>query len=156
MIHGIHHASISTGDIDRLCRFYIDNFGFEAVVTTQWDGDSPVADAIFGLADTAVRMVMLRRGATFLELFEFRRPNESRRDHRRVSMPGYTHIALVTDDIDADYARLRAAGMVFNCPPQDAAGLCRATYGSDPDGNLIELLQPDPGGPFAAVAVPAG
>jgi hypothetical protein len=26
-----------------------------------------------------------------------------------------------------------------------------ATYGRDPDGNIVELIEPDPAGPFAYV-----
>ena len=43
-------------------------------------------------------------------------------------------------DIAAEYARLKAAGMVFHCPPQTRSGL-RVTYGRDPDGNVVELLE---------------
>ena len=67
---------------------------------------------------------------------------------RPVSDAGYTHICVTVNDIDAAYERLVSMGMKFNCPPQHMAGLCSATYGRDPDGNLIELMQPAPGGPF--------
>jgi len=30
--------------------------------------------------------------------------------------------------------------MRFHCPPQDVGDL-RATYGRDPDGNVVELLE---------------
>jgi hypothetical protein len=30
--------------------------------------------------------------------------------------------------------------MVFHCPPQTRSGL-RVTYGRDPDGNVVELLE---------------
>ena len=75
MFRSLHHASITTADLDRLSAFYETHFGFERVSTQgEWDGGAPVADAIYGLRDTSVRMVMLRLGDTFLELFEFRRP----------------------------------------------------------------------------------
>jgi hypothetical protein len=32
--------------------------------------------------------------------------------------------------------------MPFNSAPQSIPGLCRAVYGRDPDGNLIELVGP--------------
>jgi hypothetical protein len=31
--------------------------------------------------------------------------------------------------------------MEFNCPPQDLSGGVRATYGRDPDGNVVELQE---------------
>jgi catechol 2,3-dioxygenase-like lactoylglutathione lyase family enzyme len=146
----LHHASITTKNLDRLREFYCSQFGFVEVLASEWAGDNPTADAIFGLPGSAVRMVMLRADNAFLELFEFAHPQGRAGDPLRpVCDAGYTHICIAVDDIDADYARLTAAGMTFNCPPQNARGLGRATYGRDPDGNLVELIQLDPAGPFA-------
>ncbi len=149
MIGGLHHASLTTTDADRLSRFYERHFGFHRVLETEWDGGNPLADAIYGIADTSVRMIMLKRETSFLEIFEFRRPAATRISDRQVSTAGFTHVALTTDNIEADYKRLSDAGVPFNCPPQDVPGLCIATYARDPDGNLVELLQPYAGGPFA-------
>ena len=149
MIRGLHHASITTRDIQRLAAFYRDLLGFEVVLETSWDGGNPAADAIYGLGDTAVRMVMLRTANAALELFEFVRPLGRAGDPERpVNDAGITHICLAVDDIEAEYARLSAAGMRFNCPPRHAPGLCKATYGRDPDGNIVELMEPEPGGLF--------
>lgn len=146
----LHHASITTPDVARLRDFYCTHFGFVEVMATQWAGDNPAADKIYGLRGSAVKMVMLRLENAFLELFEFAHPPGQPGDPLRpVCDAGYTHICISVDDIDADYVRLTAAGMVFNCPPQTAEGLCRATYGRDPDGNLVELMQIDAAGPFA-------
>lgn len=150
VILGLHHASITTGNLDRLRAFYCDQFGFEAVMETAWNGGNRTADKIFGLTDTAVRMVMLRTANAFLELFEFAHPQSpARGPERPVHYQGITHICIAVTDLDAEYVRLVAAGMLFNSAPQDVPGLCRAVYGRDPDGNLIELIEPDPAGPFA-------
>ena len=37
-INGLHHAAISTPDIERLMKWYTENFGFEEVARTEWDG----------------------------------------------------------------------------------------------------------------------
>jgi catechol 2,3-dioxygenase-like lactoylglutathione lyase family enzyme len=150
MIKGLHHASITTGDIDRLTRFYRDILGFEIVRETSWNGGSAVADAIYALRDTAVQMVMLKTTNAYLELFKFNNPVGAPVDaNRPVCDQGVTHICLNVSDIHAEYARLSAAGMRFHCPPQHVPGLGHATYGRDPDGNIVELLEPDPAGPFA-------
>jgi catechol 2,3-dioxygenase-like lactoylglutathione lyase family enzyme len=146
----LHHASITTADLDRLTAFYRENFGFEPVLETSWEAGNAAADAIFGLKDSAVRMVMLRAGNAFLELFEFANPQGASNDPgRRVCDAGITHICIATDDIEADYARLTQQGIPFTAPPQDLSGICSACYGRDPDGNIVELMQPDPAGPFA-------
>ncbi|HJP36347.1 MAG TPA: VOC family protein, partial [Gammaproteobacteria bacterium] len=60
---------------------------------------------------------------------------------RPVCDHGITHLCLQVSDIDAEYERLKAAGMVFHCPPQAVGDAIHATYGRDPDGNVVELLE---------------
>lgn len=150
MITGIHHASITTPDLRRAEAFYCGLLGFEVVARWNWQAGNAGADAIYGLQDTAVNMLMLKTGNAFLELFEFvaprGRPNEARRP---VCDAGVTHVCLTVTDIEAEYDRLCAAGVPFNCPPQSVPGVLKATYARDPDGNIFELLEPDPNGPFA-------
>ena len=150
MILGVHHVSITTPDRDRLVAFYRDLLGFEVVSESAWDGGAETADRIFGLKDTAVRMTMLRQANLYLEIFQFERPAGRAGDpDRPVCDAGVTHMCLAVRDIDAEHARLSAAGMRFHCPPQGSGRVGKATYGRDPDGNIIELIEPDPTGPFA-------
>ena len=65
---------------------------------------------------------------------------------RPVCDHGFTHIALLVTDMDAEYERLTAAGMRFHCPP---GGNTRAIYGRDPDGNVVELMEVAQGSPMA-------
>ena len=84
---------------------------------------------------------MLKLGDSYLEVFEFRSPAAKLRDgRRRVCDHGITHICLEVQDLHAEYDRMRAAGMEFHCPPQ-AQDTGFVTYGRDPDGNVIELLE---------------
>lgn len=150
MIRGLHHASVTTHNLERLVRFYCDLLGFEQVLDYRWEAGNGAADAIYALSDTAVDMAMLRTSNAFFEIFEFKNPRGKAGDpNRPVCDVGYTHICLHVDDVDAEYARLSAAGMLFHCAPQEVPGLCRATYGRDPDGNIVELMQPAPDGVFA-------
>jgi len=50
-------------------------------------------------------------------------------------------VALTTDGVDADCKRLKAAGVQFVEDPTDYGGLRIATL-RDPEGNLVQLLQP--------------
>ena len=57
---------------------------------------------------------------------------------------GYGHIAFAVDDLDAEHARFKAAGLeprdivAFN---RDGALLARFFFVQDPDGYKIEVLQ---------------
>jgi catechol 2,3-dioxygenase-like lactoylglutathione lyase family enzyme len=140
MICGIHHTAISTPDVERSLRFYRDLLGFEVIYSSAWKSGTEGADRITGLKGSADRVVMLRAGNACIELFQFSQPTPKAAEAMRpVCDHGITHICLDVNDVDAEYERLRAAGMIFHCPPQ-GNGALRATYGRDPDGNVIELL----------------
>jgi catechol 2,3-dioxygenase-like lactoylglutathione lyase family enzyme len=146
MIRGIHHTAISTPDLERALAFYRDVLGFVEVNDFTWPVGSTVIDGIVGLKDSSARTVMLKAGNAMIEFFQYESPPPKPGDPvRPVSDHGITHFCLDVRDIEAEYERLMAAGMTFHCPPQDL-GEVKATYGRDPDGNVIELqevLNPD-------------
>jgi catechol 2,3-dioxygenase-like lactoylglutathione lyase family enzyme len=62
-------------------------------------------------------------------------------DGRRPGPGGWNRIELLVDDIDAEVARLRAAGVVFRNDVVTGPG-GRQIVLDDPAGNAIELFQP--------------
>ena len=142
MIHGIHHTAISCTDIDRSVHFYRDLLGFEEVFSFDWGVGTQTLDNITGLKDSSARVVMLKTANACVELFEYATPSPKAAEPRRpVCDHGITHLCLQVTDIEDEYARLSAAGMEFHCPPQQVGDTLRATYGRDPDGNVVELLE---------------
>jgi predicted enzyme related to lactoylglutathione lyase len=55
--------------------------------------------------------------------------------------PARHMVAFETDDIDAEYARLRSKGVDFIEPPGAAVDGVRVATFEDPDGNYLQLLQ---------------
>jgi len=161
MINGVHHVAVSTADLQRLVDFYTTHLGFEVVMETRWR-DRPELDEIVGLPNSIAHQAMLRAGNTHIEVFQYESPVGAPNDPTRPACDhGYTHFCLDVTDIDAEYERLRDAGMTFNCPPAPAeklgSGKIRAVYGRDPDGNIIELQEIlDPSLPFALPATNGG
>ena len=142
MIHGIHHTAISTADIERAAKFYRDLLGFEEVFELTWDVGNKTLDSITALVDSSAKVMMLKAGNACVELFEYATPTpEQATAQRPVCDHGITHLCLQVSDVDEEYARLKAAGMVFHCAPQQVGDDLRVTYGRDPDGNVIELLE---------------
>ena len=142
-INGIHHTAISTQDAERALAFYRDLLGLKVVFDQSWPTGTPRADAITGLSGSAARQILLRCGNAYLELFEFAAPEARAGDpDRPVCDHGITHVCFDVDDLDADYTRLRDAGVRFHCEPQDLGEFgVRTTYGRDPDGNVVELQE---------------
>lgn len=143
MIRGIHHVAVSTPNLERLVAFYRDVMGAEVVYQGGWSKGSDIIDEIVGLKDSACQQAMLKLGNAHLEFFQYESPEPKPGDPQRPACDhGYTHFCIDVTDIDAEYERLKAAGVKFNCPPPDfEGGPIRATYGRDPDGNLIEIQQ---------------
>ncbi|MFQ5668208.1 MAG: VOC family protein [Candidatus Binatia bacterium] len=158
MIRGIHHTALSTGNLARALAFYRDLLGLEVVFEFAWSPGTAAADRITGLQGSSAQAVMLKAGNAFIELFEYASPRPKPNDPERpVCDHGITHVCLDVTDLDAEYARLTAAGMVFHCPPQDLGGGIRTTYGRDPDGNVIELQEVlAPESPIALAAAARG
>lgn len=151
MIHGMHHVAICTKDIDRLMAFYRDQFGMKVVFQRETFGEpNPDSDAIFGLKGASYRMAMLKSSNMHIEMFQFATPPGKEGDpNRPVVDAGITHTCFTVTDIESEYRRLTAAGMRFHCEPRVRPGFGKATYGRDPDGNVIELIELEPGCPFA-------
>lgn len=140
----LHHMAITTNRYSELVAFYTDILGGKFIRESRWDKGQDDLDARTGLKDSAGRVSLLRFGAGFLEVFEFSSPRSTSPDRPTLADPGLTHFALSCDDCMAEYERLKAAGMVFNAPPWRTPAGGIFTFGHDPDGNVIEILQPAP------------
>ena len=141
MIRGIHHTAISTANLERSVAFYRDVLGFEQILDFDWPEGTANMNATHALDDTAGRVVLMKLGSSMIELFQFETPTPRPVDpDRPLCDHGITHLCLDVVDIDKEYERLSAAGMRFHCAPVQT-GDARMTYGRDPDGNAIELLE---------------
>ncbi len=141
MFKGMHHTAISTPDLDRLVGFYCDLFDFKVTMDWKWDQGNANMDRTHALSDTSGRVVMIERDGARLELFQYRTPSPNPADPSRRNVDhGISHLCFEFEDIDAEYERLRQSGMRFHCEPADY-GTAKCTYGRDPDGNLIEIIE---------------
>lgn len=143
MINGIHHPSLTTGDLDRALGFYRDLLGFEPVFDFGWEAGTEMSDlaaGITGIEKSTARAVLLRAGNAFLEIFEYTAPASRRSDDRGLSEQGFAHVCFDVDDAHAEHKRLSEAGVVFVSDPVDV-GPMRLAYCRDPDGNFVEIQE---------------
>lgn len=141
-IIGFHHTAISTPDLERSVAFYRDCFGFEPVFEFEWEAGIEAFDQMMAVKGTAARVVMLRTGNAFLEIFQFSSPTPKPQDpDRPVIDHGFTHICVVVDDAAAECARLAALGVRLHCGVIKSDLPVAGTYGRDPDGNVFEILE---------------
>ncbi len=117
MIKGLSAVSIWSADLNNLLPFYRDVLGLPVVI------ESPRFVALGGPGAPTIGL------GTHSGV---RGPNAD---------PARHMIGLATDDLVADWTRLKAAGVEFVEDPTDYDTVSIATL-KDPEGNLIQLLQP--------------
>ena len=149
MISDVMHIGLTVLDLDRSVAFYRDVLGLAYQGELVMEG--PATDRLFGRPDSRARVAYLSRGTTLnsppVELIQFtcHHPEQQRTELFRTSI---SELCFVTDDIQREYERLSALGVEFLSPPQefdftsDGFGKSRAVYLRDPDGIILELMQP--------------
>jgi catechol 2,3-dioxygenase-like lactoylglutathione lyase family enzyme len=141
MVLGIHHTAISTPDLERAVAFYRDAFGFAPTLDFAWDEGNEAFRRTHAAPETKGRVVMLERGASRLEIFQYEKPVPTRAPGPRPNADhGICHLCFEVQDIDAEVGRLRRAGVRFLSDPVPQAYV-KVCYGRDPDGNLFELIE---------------
>lgn len=142
---------ITVADLDHSLAFYTNTLPFLLVAVRQ-DSGAPVSD-LNSLPDARARTATLRLGNESIELTQFISPTgRSVPQDSRSFDHWFQHIAIVVRDMDAAYARLRAARVrhVSTAPQTlpawnpDAGGI-RAFYFKDPEDHVLELIQFPPG-----------
>ena len=146
MIKAVGHAGIVVKDMDKMIAFYRDAFGFQVALDTQVGGKE--ADDIVNFHVESERIVLLQLGEIQIEFLEYRPAGRGYPDDYRSNDLFGVHLALQTDDMEKDYAMLKAKGVtVISKGPQTIpkshpifAGT-KVLYIQDPEGHPLELIQ---------------
>ena len=130
-----HHVSLSVADLDAQQAWYRQALGLAEIVEQ------------FELPEPATRTVVLRGpGGLQVELIERSGSARDRPPGDPLSAAlarGYGHWAIAVPDLERAFAGLTAVGGRAVWPPADAVSPgARFAYVADPEGNLIELIQP--------------
>ena len=130
-----NHVSISVADLDAQVAWYRQALGFADVVEHYELAEPPVRTAVLQAA-TGIRIEMIERAGS-QRVGDYGDPLEM------TQAQGYGHWAVDVDDLEAAFAWLLDTGAREVWPPANAvAPGARFAYVKDPEGNLIELIQP--------------
>lgn len=141
-----HHTAVTVSDLDRAVDFYQNALGLSiadrfavggeafatAVDQTGASGRFVHLVAGDGTADAADRVR--------IELVEFEPEGEPRGADDLVE-PGTSHVGFEVDDVDAAVADLPDDATLVSEPQTTESG-ARVVFVRDPEGNLVELLEP--------------
>jgi catechol 2,3-dioxygenase-like lactoylglutathione lyase family enzyme len=129
------HVSVSVADLDAQRAWYGDALGFRNLVEQVELADPPLRTAILAEPGGG-RIELIERAGSAREAIHGD-PLDAARGQ------GYGHWALRVGDVEATFAWLVSRGAEAVWPPADAvAPGARFAYVKDPEGNLIELIQP--------------
>jgi glyoxylase I family protein len=127
-MRAIHHIALICSDYERYRAFYRDILGLP-VIREVWR-----AERLSWKCD-------LDAGNAQIELFSF--PDPPARPSRPEAC-GLRHLAFLVDDLDAEVARLDAAGVICEPIRIDEYTSQRFTFFADPDGLPLELYESKP------------
>jgi catechol 2,3-dioxygenase-like lactoylglutathione lyase family enzyme len=145
----LDHVGFSVSSLDRSIPFYTALLAEEPLLRKRWD--VAYVGEILGYPGNVLDGAFWRLpGGTILELLEYEPPPG--RVDMETNNVGNAHLCLVTDDMDAEFERLRPVGAEFRseAPVEIPWGPYRggkACYLRDLDGISIELIELPPGGP---------
>lgn len=134
MLTRIDHVGIAVRDLDTAIDFYARTFGFRCV-HTETNEEQGVREAMLAVGDSSSRIQLLAplRADSAIGRFLDR------------SGEGVQQVAYTVDDIDAESARLRAAGvrLLYDAARRGTAGSrVNFVHPRDAGGVLVELVEP--------------
>lgn len=149
MIGQIYHVGLTVSDMDRSIRFYRDILGLKFLGEILMEG--PETEAMFQKKDCQARVAYLNGSEQInippLELIQFT-DGKIQKQRGDLFTTSISELCFCTDDIDAVYQHLQDKQVECLSAPQDfdftsgGFGKSRAFYFRDPDGIMLEMMQP--------------
>jgi catechol 2,3-dioxygenase-like lactoylglutathione lyase family enzyme len=137
----LHHFGMTVSDIERSVAFYSEHFGLTYIGGNRFEGETISAQT--GLPGTVLQTALLAGPNTIVEFLQYDSPEGVSQAPRPCDV-GAAHACIVVQSIDEVLARMRAAGHSPHAQPCALVENTRMVYVRDPDGILIELLEPSP------------
>jgi catechol 2,3-dioxygenase-like lactoylglutathione lyase family enzyme len=133
-----HHVGITVSNLERAVEFYEDVFGLPVLSRFSVSGDG-FATAV-DVPDATGRFAHLDADGVRLELVEYDTDGEDAHADS-LDRPGATHLGFEVDDVD-DFYRALSEGVTTVSAPQTTESGSTVCFVEDPEGNLIEVLEP--------------
>ncbi len=149
MIGQIYHVGLTVSDLDRSVGFYRDVLGLQYQGEILMEGKE--TEAMFQRENCKARVAYLN-GSTQLnmppvELIQFLE-DETNRKRMDLFTTSLSELCFYTEDADAIYQKLMEQGVECFSTPQEfdfrqaGFGRSKAFYFRDPDGIILEIMQP--------------
>jgi catechol 2,3-dioxygenase-like lactoylglutathione lyase family enzyme len=139
--HRLTHIGLCVADIGRSADFYCAALGFAEVGRMTVDDDA--SERLLDVPGLVLDLVYLERDGYRLELLGYTAPGtQGDTDLRPMNRLGFTHLSFRVDDPDSVSAAIvEHGGRLLADRTVAFAGGNRGLMLSDPDGNLLELIE---------------
>jgi len=135
MVQGFEHVGMTSSNLDRTIAFYCGLLGLQEVL-------------VKGTGEGG-RIAFLETNGVMLEIVEPAAGAQAPAREVPITEAGIRHLTFRVEDVEAEYERLRAAGVEFTVAPRMAANaelIRKVAFCRDPDGITVELLERQPSG----------
>ena len=149
MLQEVIHIGVTVSDLDISVNFYQNVLGLELKGKMVMEG--PETDILFGRKNSRVKIAYLNGSNNLIsppiELLQFS-PLKCELDKADLHKTSISEICFKVDDIELVYEELSEKGVEFISKPQffdftsQGFGKSKAVYFKDPDGIILELLEP--------------
>ena len=136
------HIGITVTNVERSVEFYMKNFGMALHRRSEFpEAFFDANKNLYGLEKTTCKTAVLKTpNGIQLELFEFSKQLSP--EKVPWNRAGITHFALTTEDVTEFAKQLRENGVEFCMDVGTRPDKGHWLFVRDPDGNLIELMEP--------------
>jgi len=132
-----HHYGITVSDLDRAIEFYRDSLGLDVLAEFSVGGDAFATGV--DIEGASAEFAHLDAGDARLELVCYEPEGEQRPD-LSLNEPGATHVGLEVDNLETVYEDLPNDVETLSEPQTTESGT-KICFVSDPEDNLVELLE---------------
>lgn len=149
MVERIYHVGLTVSDLDRSIAFYRDILGLEFQGEIFMAGEE--TDRLFRMKDTKARVAYLNGSKAMeappIELIQFV-DNKVKKVKGNLFTTSISEVCFYTDDIERVYNSLIENHVECLSEPQyfdfraNKLGESKAFYFRDPDGIVLEMMQP--------------
>ena len=118
---GVDHPAIAVKDVPKIAQWYCDVLGYEIIARTQ-----------------KPEYIIKALDGSYIEILPV---DNSPRPQRTVQTPGFSHLAFRVSDMDAAMSELDKHNVPWLGPEFVAAGGGRIRSFTDPEGNMLQIVQ---------------
>jgi catechol 2,3-dioxygenase-like lactoylglutathione lyase family enzyme len=143
-VKAINHTGMTIVNLENSPAFWRDLLGFTETFNSRLSGS--FAEQVTGIKGADILFALLQGPGHVIELLQYINPKDHHVQRQSPNDVGSLHLALTVDSIEAVLAASAAFGWTTRGVPQTIAdGAFAGTtfvYMQDPDGTIVELIQP--------------